>query len=76
VGSGGPEGFEYAERGGDVVIRHRGAKATILRGSAARRFLEDVARDDPQIVMAKATGNFKRGNERVAANHPRNRARR
>jgi hypothetical protein len=71
-----PEGFEYAERGGEVVIRHRGATATILRGDAARRFLEDVAREDPQTVMAKATGNFKRGNERVAANHPRNRARR
>ena len=75
MGSRKPEGFEYAERGDEVVIRHRGSTATILRGSAAQRFLEDVARDDPQLVMAKATGNFKRGNERVAANHPRNRAR-
>lgn len=76
MGSGQPEGFEYAERGGEVVIRHRGATAAILRGSAAQRFLEDVERADPQLVMAKATGNFKRGNERVAANHPRNQARR
>jgi hypothetical protein len=73
MGKGPPEGFEYAERCGEVVISHRGAKATILRGSAARRFLEDVARDDPQMVMAKTTGNFKRGNERVARSHPRNR---
>lgn len=73
MGSRGPKGFEYAERGGEVLITHRGAPATILRGSAARRFLEDVARDDPQMVMAKATGNFKRGNERVARSHPRNR---
>ncbi len=27
---------------------------------------------DPQEVMARLTGNYKRGNERTARNHPRN----
>jgi hypothetical protein len=76
VSTGKAEGFAYTERGGDVVITHHGAKATVLRGSAARRFLEAVKRHDPQLVMAKATGNFKRGNEREAGSHPRNQERR
>jgi hypothetical protein len=75
VGSGRAEGFAYTTRGDEILITHRGAKATVLRGPAASRFLEDVERDDPQIVMARATGNFKRGNERTARNHPRNRER-
>jgi hypothetical protein len=76
MGSGRAEGFDYAIRGDEIVIAHRGRRAAILRGEAARRFLEDVERDDPQTVMARATGNFKRGNEQQACNHPRNRERR
>jgi hypothetical protein len=59
-----PAGFEYVIRGGDVLITHRGRTAATLRGAAAERFLAKVARDDPQHVMARATGNYKRGNER------------
>jgi hypothetical protein len=70
-----PRGFQYALRGSDVVISHNGTKAATLRGDAAARFLEAVESDDPQLVMAKATGNYKRGNERSARNHPRNRRR-
>jgi hypothetical protein len=66
-------GFEFQERGGEVLITHRGRKAATLRGKAAARFLEDVARGDPQQVMARATGNYRRGNERLAKSHPRNR---
>jgi hypothetical protein len=66
-------GFEFTQHGDTVVITHRGRKAATLRGMAATRFLEDVERDDPQLVMARATGNFKRGNERLARRHPRNR---
>jgi hypothetical protein len=66
-------GFEFWQRGDDVVITHHGRKAVTLRGDAAARFLEDVKRGDPQQVMARATGNYKRGNERLARNHPRNR---
>ena len=42
----------------------RGRVATILRGAAAERFAAKVAADDAQEVMARATGNYKRGNER------------
>ncbi len=59
-----PQGFDYVVRGGDVVITHHGRKAATLRGATAERFLARVERDDPQQVMARATGNYKRGNER------------
>ena len=59
-----PTGFEYVVRGGDVVITHRGRTAATLRGEAAQRFLAKLERDDPQDVMARATGTYKRGNER------------
>jgi hypothetical protein len=59
-----PTGFGYVVRGGDVLITHRGRTAVTLRGPAAERFLAKIARDDPQQVMARVTGNYKRGNER------------
>lgn len=68
------EGFEYRVRkDGDVVIHHHGRQATVLRGKAAVRFLADVERRDPQEVMASATGNYRRGNERTGESHLRNR---
>ena len=71
----GPEGFDYETRGGEVVISHHGRRATVLRGTAAARFLadvEDASGDDEQELMARVTGNYRRGNERTAKNHPRN----
>jgi len=59
-----PRGFEYVVRGGDVVITHHGRAAATLRGAAAERFLAKLERDDPQHVMTRVTGNYKRGNER------------
>ena len=70
-----PDGFEYVERGDDVVIIHRGKPATTLRGAKAAAFLEDVEQEDPRELMARLTGNYRRGNERQARNHPRNRGR-
>ena len=70
-----PSGFEYQLVGEDVVISHNGRRATTLRGDAARRFLTDVENGDPQELMARVTGNYKRGNERMAKDHPRNRGR-
>ena len=64
-------GFEYEARGGTVTITHHGRKAAILRGARADEFLEDV-NSDPQGAMARWTGNYKRGNERAARQHPRN----
>lgn len=60
-----PEGFEYkVRRSGEVVITHDGRKATVLRGDRAHKFLNRVKTRDPQEVMAKITGNYKRGNEK------------
>lgn len=71
----GPEGFEYVVRGGEVIIQHHGKKATVLRGQAAARFLDDVESGDDQELMARVTGNYRRGNERMGKNHPRNQGR-
>lgn len=68
-----PHGFDYVLRGDDVVIRHHGQVATTLRGARARTFLDEVSDQDPQELMARVTGNYRRGNERQARNHPRNR---
>lgn len=69
-------GFTFEVRGSDVRVHHRGRVATTLRGAAAQAFLADVeSGEDPQLLMARVTGNYKRGNERVARQHPRNRVR-
>jgi hypothetical protein len=68
-----PSGFEFSKHGDAVVITHHGRKAATLRGEAAVRFLADIERDDPQQAMARVTGSYRRGNERVAWDHPRNR---
>ncbi len=50
-----------------VFISYRGKHVTTLTGKAAADFADNVADADPtqaQLLMAKATGNFKRGNER------------
>lgn len=67
-----PSGFSYAVRGDDVVIVHHGVTAATLRGRRAADFLEQVQSQDPQLLMARLTGNYRRGNERVARRHPRN----
>jgi hypothetical protein len=59
-------GFTYHVRGADVVIHHGSRRASTLRGTAARQFLVDIATGDPQQLMARVTGNYKRGNERDA----------
>jgi hypothetical protein len=72
-----PAGFRFAQRdNGTVIITQAGRHASTLRGRRAAAFLEEVAASgDPQLVMARWTGNYKRGNERVAGEHPRNRGR-
>lgn len=62
---GAPTGFAYSVRkGGEIVITHNGRQATIIRGRKADRFLDQVEQRDPQELMARVTGNYKRGNER------------
>lgn len=67
-----PDGFTFQVRkNGDVVILHHGRAATTLRGARANAFLDDVGTSDGQELMARLTGNYKRGNERATAQHPR-----
>lgn len=70
-----PDGFTFEVRGDSVVVSHHGTRATVLRGRVARDFLRDVETGDPQELLARLTGNYRRGNERTARNHPRNRDR-
>lgn len=73
-----PAGFAYQVRAdGTVAVTHHGRPATTLRGAAAARFLAEVrgaGEGDEQELMARVTGNYKRGNERQARRHPRNHA--
>lgn len=60
-----PDGFAFTTRkNGEVVITHHGRTATTLRGQKAEKFLRDVRNGDDQMLMARLTGNYKRGNER------------
>lgn len=77
-------GFAFTERAdGSVVILRNGAAVTVLRGGRAAQFLDEVGDGAAgtvhdaraQQVMARWTGNYRRGNERVARQHPRNRGR-
>ena len=70
-------GFTFRQRkDGQVQVLHRGRLASTLRGADAHDFLSTVQACTPsgaQQLMARVTGNYKRGNERLAAEHPRNR---
>jgi hypothetical protein len=71
-------GFTYRTRkNGDVEVFHRARLAASFRGVHAQEFLAEVGSAGPaegQQLMARLTGNYKRGNERAAKGHPRNRA--
>lgn len=60
--------FSYrVNKDGKVFISWYGKQVMILKGQAAQNFVKKIADLDPfqvQLVMAKLTGNFKRGNER------------
>ncbi len=74
---GNASGFTWTIRkNGELVISHHGQAATILRAGKVESFLSDidgVSDQDQQDLMARLTGNYRRGNERQAKNHPRNR---
>jgi len=67
-----PHGFEHLVRGDEIVILHHGIRAAVLRGAKAADFLARIDTEDPQLLMARLTGNYRRGNERTARRHPRN----
>jgi hypothetical protein len=69
-------GFTWRARRGEVQVHHRGRLASTLRGHDAQDFLAEVEGADAaaaQQLMARITGNYKHGNERLAGEHPRNR---
>lgn len=61
-------GFTYrAQKDGTIRIARGGRVVTTLAGRDAVRFLDrmSLAEDaEAQLIMAKVTGNYKRGNER------------
>ena len=63
--TGTPSAFEHVVQGDRVEIRHHGRLAATLRKGASAKFLRDVERGDPQQLMARVTGNYKHGNERM-----------
>ncbi len=75
----GDTAFSWVRRkDGSLLISHHGRLASTLRGDDVDAFLAELERATPaeaQQLMARITGNYKRGNERVAQSHPRNRRR-
>jgi hypothetical protein len=69
-------GFTHRTRkSGEVQILREGQVVTTLRHETAEAFLQDVLEAgelEQQELMARITGNYKRGNERLARAHPRN----
>lgn len=69
-------GFSFKKQGGDYLIYRNGKKVTVLRGERAEDFeqvAEQASFHEQQQLMARLTGNYKRGNERTAKQHQRNR---
>jgi hypothetical protein len=69
-------GFSYRRnKNGEVSIERQGRSVTTLRARAALDFIDEVeglATSEQQQLMARVTGNYKRSNERLASEHPRN----
>jgi hypothetical protein len=51
-----------------VLIYWQGRRVVVITGARAQKLLAELPGMDPaqeQLALAKATGNFKRGNERL-----------
>ncbi|MFC4807839.1 hypothetical protein [Paenibacillus sp. GCM10023250] len=56
-----------------VLLYWKGRLVTTLAGKAGEKFMKAIdGKDhlDAQLIMAKATGNFKRGNEKDHGSEP------
>lgn len=65
----------HRRKGGAVSISNHSQPATVLGPATAAIFLEDMESlpfADRQQEMARLTGNYRRGNERLAKQHRRN----
>lgn len=60
--------FSYlSSKDGRILIYWNGRQVMTLKGDKARKLLAqltDAESDQAQLLLAKVTGNFKRGNER------------
>ncbi len=69
-------GFSFVEtKKCEIIIWHYERTATTLRNIKAMKFKESISAlsfDEQQLLMARITGNYKRGNERIAKKHHRN----
>jgi len=68
-------GFTFKKHQNEYALYRNGKKVCVLRGDKAAAFHESVESVDQvsqQQLMARLTGNYKRGNERSAKSHPRN----
>ena len=70
-------GFSYRRlKTGELEVMHRGRRAATLRGRDAEDFVAEIqglGSAGEQQLMARITGNYKHGNERLAGQHQRNR---
>ncbi len=62
--------FSYrVTKNNTVLIDYKGKQVKLLKGKDAEKILEKIkiAEDEKavQLILAKITGNFKRGNERI-----------
>ncbi len=65
-----------ASKRGEVFVSHHSRVVVTLRGAVAADFVAQIdgaSDEERQQLMARLTGNFKRGNERLAGDHRRNR---
>lgn len=62
------EPFSYqVTKDNKVFIAWQGKQVTVLKGERSEEFLAEILGADDleaQLIMAKTTGNFKRGNEK------------
>ncbi|GJQ63045.1 MAG: hypothetical protein SCALA702_20980 [Melioribacteraceae bacterium] len=69
--------FSYRKnKDNSIQIYRENQPVTILRKQKAKAFLDEaelMSESELQEVLARITGNYKRGNERDARLHPRNR---
>jgi hypothetical protein len=69
-------GFSFrVAKSGDILIHRQNKLAATLRGANAISFITKVSRasfGEKQQLMARLTGNYKRGNERQSKEHPKN----
>ncbi|HMQ70420.1 MAG TPA: hypothetical protein PKA90_15565 [Ignavibacteria bacterium] len=62
------EPFEYRIFKDKIQIRYHGKPVMMLKGSESKKLIlkiEKAEDKEVQLILAKITGNFKRGNEKI-----------